>query len=322
LRGSTRKGERIVTAYLVTGGAGFIGSHIAEALARDGKKVRILDNFSTGKRENLSPLEGRCEVLEGDITDRKKVDQAVTGVEYVFHQAALTSVPRSVEDPVSANEVNITGTLNLLEAARRHRVKRFVYASSSSVYGDTEILPKVEKMPTDPRSPYAVSKLAGELYCCVFAALYGMSTVSLRYFNVFGPRQDPFSQYSAVIPIFVKALAEGKQPTIFGDGEQSRDFTYVENVVNANILACHGEIPGGKVYNVACGERLTLNSLFSKLRAIMKVNLEPVYAAPRPGDVKHSQAGLQAIEQDLGYRTEVDVDEGLRRTVDWYLKGL
>ena len=311
-----------MASYLVTGGAGFIGSHIAEALVRDGHKVRILDNFSTGKRENLGVMGGRCDVVEGDIRDAKTVDRAVQGAEYVIHQAALTSVPRSVEDPTSTNEVNVTGTVNLLEAARRQGIKRFVYASSSSVYGDTEVLPKVEEMPTSPRSPYAVSKLAGELYCCAFATVYGLSTVSLRYFNVFGPRQDPDSPYSAVIPLFAKALAGGTQPTIFGDGEQSRDFTYVENVVNANILACHGEIPGGKVYNVACGDRLTLNSLFSKMRTILNADVKPVYTAPRPGDVRHSQAGLRAIESDLNYKVKVDIDEGLRRTVDWYLKGL
>ncbi len=309
-----------MAAYLVTGGAGFIGSHIAEALVKDGREVRILDDFSSGKRENLEVLGGRCDVVEGDIRDADAVEKAVRGVQYVIHQAALTSVPRSVEEPLSTNDVNVTGTVNLLEAARRHGVKKFVYASSSSVYGDSEALPKVEDMPISPRSPYAVAKLAGELYCRVFAAVYGMSTVSLRYFNVFGPRQDPYSQYSAVIPLFIKALAAGERPTIFGDGEQSRDFTYVANVVRANLLACHCDLKGERVYNVACGERLTLNSLFSKLRAILGANVEPVYAAARVGDVKHSQAGMRAIETELGYKVTVDVDEGLRRTVDWYVR--
>jgi len=308
-----------MASYLVTGGAGFIGSHIADTLIKQGGEVRILDNFSTGKRENIEPLQGHCQVLEGDIRDPEVVDRAMRGVDYVIHQAALASVPRSVHDPVSTNEVNVTGTVNLLHAARQHGIKKFVYASSSSVYGDTEILPKVEEMPTSPRSPYAVSKLAAELYCQVFATVYDMSTVSLRYFNVFGPRQDPHSQYSAVIPLFIMALAERRSPTIFGDGEQSRDFTFVENVVSANILACHADTVGAKVYNVACGDRLTLNSLFSKLRAILKVELEPVYGAPRPGDVKHSQAGIGAIENDLGYKVIVGTDNGLKRTVDWYV---
>jgi nucleoside-diphosphate-sugar epimerase len=309
-----------VASYLVTGGAGFIGSHIAEALSAEGNEVRILDNFSTGKRENIEPFAARCQVIEGDIRDGRVVEGAVQGVNYVIHQAALTSVPRSVQDPILTNEVNITGTVNVLAAARRHGVKRVVYASSSSVYGDTEVLPKVEDMATSPRSPYAVSKLAAELYCRVFAGVYGMSTVSLRYFNVFGPRQDPYSQYSAVIPLFIKALAEGKRPTIFGDGEQSRDFTFVENVVRANLLACHGEASGDRVYNVACGDRLTLNSLFSKLRGMLGAKVEPEYTEPRPGDVKHSQADISAIEGDLGYKPVVGTDEGLERTVDWYLK--
>lgn len=309
-----------MASYLVTGGAGFIGSHIAEALVAEGNEVRILDNFSTGKWENIEPFAGRCHILEGDIRDSDLVDSAVRGVDYVIHQAALTSVPRSIHDPVLTNEANVTGTVNLLSAAHRHEVKRFVYASSSSVYGDTPVLPKVESMPTSPKSPYAVSKLAAELYCRVFAEVYGMSTVSLRYFNVFGPRQDPNSQYSAVIPLFVKALAEGNRPTIFGDGEQSRDFTFVENVVRANLLACQRDTSGAKVYNVACGERLTLNSLFSKLRSGLGVNVEAVYAAPRAGDVKHSQAAIQAIERDLGFEVAVGTDEGLKRTVGWYVR--
>jgi nucleoside-diphosphate-sugar epimerase len=304
--------------YLVTGGAGFIGSHIAEKLVEEGHDVRVFDNFSTGKRDNVAPFAGRCAIVEGDVRDAGAVDEAVRGVDLVIHQAALASVPRSINDPVSTNEVNVEGTLNLLVAAKKHGVKRFVYASSSSVYGDSPKLPKEEGLTPNPKSPYAVSKLAGEMYCLSFSEVYGMPTTCLRYFNVFGPRQDPESQYAAVIPLFITALLEGTRPTIFGDGEQSRDFTYVDNVVSANMLAAASNLPGGTVYNVACGTRFTLNSLYGELNNLLGVSIEPVYDAARPGDVKHSQASVRAVEDALGYRTIVPFGEGLRRTVRWY----
>jgi UDP-glucose 4-epimerase len=304
--------------YLVTGGAGFIGSHIAEKLVAGGQEVRVFDNFSTGKRENIASFSDRCSIVEGDLRDAAAVDGAVRGVDFVIHQAALASVPRSINDPVSTNEVNVQGTLNLLVAAKKHGVKRFVYASSSSVYGDSPTLPKEEGLPTNPKSPYAVSKLAGEMYCLSFSEVYGMPTTSLRYFNVFGPRQDPESQYAAVIPLFVTALLAGKRPIIFGDGEQSRDFTYVDNVVSANVLAAASNLPGGRVYNVACGERFALNSLYRELNNLVGVKIDPVFEPPRAGDVKHSQASVRAIEKDLGYRTIVPFADGLKRTVQWY----
>jgi nucleoside-diphosphate-sugar epimerase len=304
--------------YLVTGGAGFIGSHIARKLVTLGENVRILDNFSTGRRRNLDGVEPAITLIEGDIRDAGVVGRAVGGVDYVIHQAALASVPRSLDDPVSTNEVNVGGTLNLLDAARRAGVKMFVYASSSSVYGDSETLPKTEDMTPRPKSPYAVSKLGGEWYCRVFSETLGLPTVSLRYFNVFGPRQDPNSQYAAVIPIFSKSLLTGSAPTIFGDGEQSRDFTYVENVVAANLLACRSGLTGGRVFNIACGERFTLNELYARLQNIVGNELAPVYAAARPGDVKHSEAGIGAIRSELGYKVIVDFDAGLEQTVRWY----
>jgi nucleoside-diphosphate-sugar epimerase len=304
--------------YLVTGGAGFIGSHIAERLVQAGESVLVLDNLSTGRRTNIEGFESQLTFLEGDIRDTRVVGEAMQGVDYVLHQAALASVPRSLEDPLTSSEVNVNGTLNLLDAARRQGVKKFVYASSSSVYGDSETLPKVEDMAPQPKSPYAVSKLAGELYARVFSAAFGMDTVGLRYFNVFGPRQDPNSQYAAVIPIFSKSLIAGTAPTIFGDGEQSRDFTYIDNVVTANLLACRSAVPGARVYNVACGDRFTLNELYARLQSILGVTVAPEHAPPRVGDVRHSQAAIGAIEGELGYKVSVGFDEGLERTVRWY----
>ena len=301
---------------LVTGGAGFIGSHIVEELARQGGQVRVLDNLSTGKRENLqSP---GLEIIEGDIRDLDVVRRAMNGVDYVLHQAALPSVPRSIADPLTTNEVNVGGTLNVLVAARDAHVRRVVYASSSSVYGDNPALPKHEEMPTRPLSPYAVSKLAGENYCRAFNRVYGLQTVSLRYFNVFGPRQDPASQYAAVIPQFATRLLRGEPPTIYGDGTQSRDFTFVANVVQANLLACEKEQAIGQVMNVACGERYTLLDLYGQLEALTGVRLKPVFAEPRAGDVKHSLAAIDRARQALGYAPVVDWREGLRRTVEWY----
>ena len=307
-----------MATYLVTGGAGFIGSNIVDELLRRGHAVRVLDNFSTGRAENLEESRERIELIRGDVRDADAVDRAVAGCDFVLHQAALASVPRSIADPVANNEVNVQGTLHVLMAAQRHGVKRVVYASSSSVYGDSEELPKVEEMTPNPKSPYAVAKLAAEYYCRVFAELHGMTTVALRYFNVFGPRQDPSSQYSAVIPIFVKALVEGRAPTIHGDGEQSRDFTYIANVVAANLLACDANVRGGKVYNIACGGRYTLNELYAALAGRVGSAVKPVYGPPRAGDVKHSMAGIDRIERELGYEVSVPFEEGIERTVRWY----
>ena len=304
--------------YLVTGGAGFIGSNIVDELLRRGQRVRVLDDFSTGREENVADFATRVELVRGDVRDEDVVDAAVRGVDYVLHEAALASVPRSIADPTANNQVNAQGTLNILVAARKHGVKRVVYASSSSVYGDSEELPKVESMTPNPKSPYAVAKLSAEYYCRVFGDLHGLPTVSLRYFNVFGPRQDPGSQYSAVIPLFIKALLEGKSPTIHGDGEQSRDFTFISNVVNANLLACEAKVTGARVYNIACGGRYTLNELFAALNARIGSTVKPVYVAPRAGDVKHSMAAIERIQKELGYRVEVDFEEGIDRTVQWY----
>lgn len=307
-----------MATYLVTGGAGFIGSNIVEELLRRGETVRVLDDFSTGREENIQSFIDKADIIRGDIRDTDTVTGAVKGVDYVVHQAALASVPRSIKNPLASNEVNVQGTLNLLEAAREHSVKRFVYASSSSVYGDSKELPKIETMATNPKSPYAVTKLAGECYCRVFGEIYDLPTVSLRYFNVFGPRQDPNSQYSAVIPIFVKSLVTGSAPTIFGDGEQSRDFTFIENVVAANLLACQSNLRGGRVYNVACGDRFTLNHLYDQLKGLIGANIEAEYDQPRAGDVKHSMAAIGLIEEELEYKILVGFEEGLERTVHWY----
>ena len=307
-----------MTFYLVTGGAGFIGSHIVEELIRRGEPVRVLDNFSTGRRENIAPFLEHIELIEGDLRDLPTVHRAVEGVDYVLHQAALSSVPRSVADPLASNAANVTGTLHLLVAARDAGVKRVVYASSSSAYGDSPTLPKQEDMPTAPKSPYAVSKLAGEQYCRAFTEVYGLETVSLRYFNVFGPRQDPASQYAAVIPKFITAMLQGEPPTVYGDGHQSRDFTYVANVVHANLLAATAPGVAGRVFNVACGQRYTLLDLIAILNEILDTHITPIHTDPRPGDVRHSLADVTAAQEALGYRAEMDFREGLRRTVVWY----
>lgn len=308
-----------MTTYLVTGGAGFIGSNIVLELVRRGERVRVLDNFATGRRSNLAGVEDRVDLVEGDLRQLPDVEKAVEGVDVVLHQGALGSVPRSVADPLATHEANATGTLHLLWAARRAGIRRVVNASSSSVYGDTPTLPKVEDMLPTPRSPYPVSKLAGEQYCRVFAEVYGLETVSLRYFNVFGPRQDPTSQYAAVIPKFIRAMLRGERPVIFGDGTQSRDFTFVANVVEANLLAA--EAPAGAldgaVCNVACGGRITLLDLVATLNAILGTGLEPVFQGPRPGDVLHSHAAIARAERLFGYRPRVEFAEGIRRTVEW-----
>ena len=308
-----------MATYLVTGGAGFIGSNIAHELVRRGDRARVLDNFATGRRGNLAGIADRLDLIEGDLRRPADVEKAVEGVDVVLHQGALGSVPRSIADPVTSHEANATGTLHVLQAARAAGVRRVVYASSSSVYGDTPTLPKVEDMPPAPQSPYAVAKLAGELYCRVFSSIHAMEAISLRYFNVFGPRQDPTSQYAAVIPKFIRAMLRGERPVIFGDGTQSRDFTYVENVISANLLAA--EAPpatlGGAVCNVACGERFTLLDLVRTLNGILGTRLEPIFQAPRPGDVLHSHAAIERASRLLTYRPIVPFAEGLRRTVDW-----
>ena len=303
--------------YLITGGAGFIGSNIAEKLVEKGEDVRILDNFSTGRRENIAPLLDKIELIEGDIRDLPTVKEAVKGIDYILHQGAIPSVPRSIASPIESNEANANGTLNLLVAARDEGVKRVVYASSSSVYGDTPELPKKEDMRPNPLSPYAVAKLAGEYYCQVFFKIYGLETVCLRYFNVFGPRQDPTSQYAAVVPKFITAMLLGKSPTIYGDGLQSRDFTYIENVVNANLLAAQSPGTAGKFYNMACQKRFTLLELIDVLNEILGTRIEPVHADPKPGDVKHSLADITRAKNELGFKVEVDFKEGLKRTIDW-----
>ena len=312
-----------MATYLITGGAEFIGSNIVGELVRRGEQVRILDNLSTGKRENIAPLlspgaNPGVEFIEGDLRDLETVRRAVEGVDYVLHQAALPSVQRSIEDPLTTSEVNARGTLNLLIAARDAGVKRVVYASSSSIYGDSPTLPKTEEMRPAPKSPYAASKLAGEHYCQAFHQVYGLETVILRYFNVFGPNQDPTSQYAAVIPKFVTAMLRGERPVIYGDGLQSRDFTYVTNVVRANLLAAEAEGVAGEVFNIACGKRYNLLELVAVINRILGTNLTPIHTAPRPGDVRHSQADISKAERMLGYRVEVEFEEGLKRIVKWY----
>ncbi|HNW58483.1 MAG TPA: SDR family oxidoreductase [bacterium] len=308
-----------MATYLVTGGAGFIGSHIVETLLQRGETVRVLDNFSTGKRENIKPFLDKIEFFEGDVRSYHIVRDAVDGSDFVLHQAALPSVPRSVKDPITSNEVNVVGTLNILDAARDAKVKRLIYASSSSIYGDLETLPKTEDMLPKPLSPYAVAKLAGEKYCQVFTKIYGLETVSLRYFNVFGPRQDPFSQYSAVIPKFIEMIRNGQQPLVYGDGEQSRDFTYVANVVHANLLACEEgleELPG-EVFNIACGKRITINVLIQYINELLGTQVEVQYAQPRAGDVKHSLANIGKARQFLGYEPKIEFRKGLEKVVQW-----
>jgi nucleoside-diphosphate-sugar epimerase len=303
--------------YLITGGAGFIGSNLADALVRDGERVRIFDNFSSGFRENLAALGDRVEVVEGDLRDYDAVRRAMEGVRYVSHQAALRSVERSVDDPLSTDEVNVHGTLHVLMAARDSKaVQRVVYASSSSVYGDSPALPKSEELAPSPISPYAVSKLAAEHYCRVFSKLYGVETVSLRYFNVFGPRQSPRSQYAAVVPLFMRAALDGEPLEVHGDGEQSRDFTYIDNVVEANRKACTTPGVGGEVYNVACGERHSLLEIADIIGRLIGRELPRRHVASRRGDVRHTLASIDKIGRQLDYRPEVAFEEGLRRTFE------
>jgi len=303
--------------YVVTGGAGFIGSHLVEELARRGERVRIVDNFSTGKRANVAHVPG-VEIVEGDLADLDVARRGVAGADYVLHQAAIPSVPRSVSDPITSNRSNIDATLNVLVAARDAGVRRLVYAGSSSAYGNSATLPKREDMPAAPLSPYALQKLVGEQYGQMFTALYGLETVTIRYFNVFGPRQDPSSPYSGVISLFIRALVEGRQPTIYGDGGQTRDFTYVANVVDGVLRACDAAGASGRVVNVATAGRVSLNELFATLCRILGVEMTPRYDAPRAGDVRDSQADIGLARSLLGYRPLVAFEDGLRRTVEWY----
>jgi nucleoside-diphosphate-sugar epimerase len=305
--------------FLVTGGAGFIGSHIAHRLLREGAKVRIVDNLSTGKKERLRDVERCIEFIEDDLADRRVCDRAVQGVEYVLHQAAVPSVHRSIQDPVETNRANIIGTLNLLESCREHGVRRLVYAASSSAYGDTQVLPKKEDMAPNPLSPYALQKFVGERYCKLYNDLYGLETVSLRYFNVFGPSQDPWSEYSAVIPKFATRLQSGQSLVVYGDGEQSRDFTYIDNVVEANILAIKARRTHGAVINIGCGESLTLNRLIQFLEEVLRVQAVVDYEPPRRGDVRHSLADISLARDVLGYQPKVTVLEGLRQTVEFFV---
>jgi nucleoside-diphosphate-sugar epimerase len=307
-----------VPTYLVTGGAGFIGSNIVRALLERGGSVRVLDNLATGRAENLADIAGQVELIEADLRDAWVAQQAVKGVEAVFHQGALPSVSRSVADPLASHEVNSSGTLGLLLAARDAGVRRFVFASSSSVYGDTPTLPKSEDLPTNPLSPYAVSKLAAEQYCRVFYRLYGLETVCLRYFNVFGPRQDPKSHYAAVVPLFITAISRGESPLVHGDGTQSRDFSYIANVVQANLRAAEAPGVGGEVFNVACGERYSLLDLVAILNRILGTSVEPTFGPARAGDVKHSLADISKAQRLLGYEPVVRFEQGLERAVEWY----
>jgi len=303
--------------YLVTGGAGFIGSHVVFELLERGHRVRILDNFSTGRRENLAHVDGRIEVFEGDMRSYERAHNAVKGADVVIHLAALPSVPRSVQDPLTTNEANITGTLNVLLAARDNDVRRVVLASSSSVYGANEAMPKREDLVPQPISPYAVSKLAAEQYARAFSAVYGLETVSLRYFNVFGPRQDPTSQYSGVVPRFMRIAIEGGRPVVFGDGLQSRDFTYVANVVDATLSAATAAAASGRFCNIGCGDPKTVLDLIDAVSRVTGRSLDPEFAAPRPGDVKHSFADIGLARELLGYEPRVGFDEGVERTFAW-----
>ncbi|MGH7801684.1 MAG: SDR family oxidoreductase [Thermodesulfobacteriota bacterium] len=308
---------------LVTGGAGFIGSNTVDELLNEGHEVRVFDNFVTGKKGNLSQFLREIEVIEGDIRNLDVVRKAVKGMQYVVHLAGLSSVSLSVKDPLNMNEVNITGTLNVFTAARDGGVRRVVYSSSSSVYGDNPTLPKREDMLPEPRSPYAVSKLAGEYYCRVFNQVYGLETVSLRYFNIYGKRQNPFSQYAAVIPSFISAMVNEKRPVIFGDGEQSRDFTFIEDCVQANIKACFAPGIEGKTFNISYGDRVTVNELFRKIRGLLdKDGIEPVYVAPRLGDVKHSLADTSEARALLGFKPNHCIETGLKKALEWYYTNL
>jgi UDP-glucose 4-epimerase len=316
----TRNGS--MEKFLVTGGAGFIGSNICRELVRQGCSVRVIDNLLTGKNRNLADIIDRIEFIQADMGDEKVARAAMKDMDVVLHQGALPSVPRSVDDPATAHKHNVDATFTLLLAARDAGVRRFVYASSSAAYGDTPTLPKVETMPPSPLSPYAVGKLTGEYYAKVFYEVYGLETISLRYFNVFGPYQDPTSQYAAAIPAFVTTILKDKPPTIYGDGEQSRDFTYVDNVVEANLLAGRAKHTKGEVVNIACGEVITVNAIIDMINELLGKNIKPIYAAPRPGDIKHSLADITVAKNLLGFKPNVSFRKGLERAMDWYRSNL
>lgn len=307
-----------MSIYLVTGGAGFIGSHLTEALVERGKKVRVFDNLCTGNRVNVERLEGRAEFIEGDLVDRDAVERALDGVEVVFHQAALASVPRSVDTPLDTNAACVTGTVNLLDVARRGGVRRVVFAGSSSAYGDQPTPAKHEGLLPAPLSPYAAAKIAGEFYCQAFTHTYGLETVTIRYFNVFGPRQDPQSQYAAVIPKFITQMLAGERPTIFGDGKQSRDFTYIENIIHGNLLAADAPNSVGRSINVACGESYDLLQVVDGINKALGTNIKPNFEPARVGDVRDSLADISLAHKLLNYQPTVDFEEGLKRTVDYY----
>jgi len=308
--------------FLVTGGAGFIGSNICKRLVEEGCFVRIIDNLLTGKKSNLDAFIDKVEFIEADMGDDTIARSAMKDIDVVVHQGALPSVPRSVDDPAATHKHCVDATFTLLLAARDAGIKRFVYASSSAAYGDTPTLPKVETMPPAPLSPYAVGKLVGEYYCSVFHEVFGLETISLRYFNVFGPYQDPTSQYAAAIPSFVTSILKDEPPTIYGDGEQSRDFTYVDNVVEANLLAVRAKHTAGEVLNIACGEAVTVNKIIDMINEILGRNIKPIYTDPRPGDVKHSLADTTAAEKLLGFKPIVDFKDGLKLAIDWYRENL
>lgn len=309
-----------MSKYLVTGGGGFIGSHLVDRLLSEGHEVVVVDNFLTGRRENISHFENDIELHEIDIRDKVALDKAMCGVEYIYHQAALPSVPRSIDNPLTSHEINTTGTLNVLLAARDAGVKRLAFAGSSSTYGDIESEYKSEDLPPRVKSPYAASKVIAEHYCRVFNEIYGLETVITRYFNVFGPRQDPDSPYGAAIPLFIKAMMANKRPGVFGDGTQSRDFTYIENVVHGNRLVMQSDNAPGQTFNIACGNRISLLELLKQLNALMGKSIEPEFKPARRGDVRHSRAAIKKAQQLLGYEPQVNFSDGLARTVAWYEK--
>lgn len=308
--------------FLVTGGAGFIGSNICRKLVSQGRFVRVVDNLLTGKKSNLASILDKIDFMEADMGDERVARSAMKDIDVVLHEGALPSVPRSVDDPAATHRHCVDATFTLLLAARDARVKRFVYASSSSAYGDTPTLPKVETMMPAPLSPYAAAKLVGEYYCSVFYKVYGLQTISLRYFNVFGPNQDPTSQYAAAIPAFVTSILKDKPPTIYGDGEQSRDFTYVDNVVDANLLAARAKKAKGEVINIACGEAVTVNEIIDMINEILGKNVKPIYAAPRPGDVKHSLADISLAKKLIAFKPQISFRQGLEKAIDWYRENL
>ncbi|MGD0784720.1 MAG: SDR family oxidoreductase [Sedimentisphaerales bacterium] len=308
---------------LITGGAGFIGSNMVRFLLDKGQKVRVLDNFETGKRENLTEVVDRIELVEGDIRDMAAVGRAVKGADVVYHLAALGSVPRSIKDPLTSHDVNVNGIVNMLIASRDAKAKRFVFSSSSSVYGQSKVLPQHEELPLNPISPYGATKAAGEIYCKAFYASYGLQTICLRYYNVFGPRQDPTSQYAAAIPLFVSALMRDKPPTIFDDGEQSRGFTYIENVMQANWLAANAKETHGETVNISTKNAVTVNTVVNTIRKLLgKENIKPVYVPPRPGDIKHSLADVKRAKELIGYVPLVSFEEGIAKAIDWYKANL